>query len=55
MGQPCMIEFEDDTVVELSAEKWNQIIQAGLKECGFTNGQKVRSISNMPDEDKIAQ
>lgn len=40
----CMIEFDDDTVIELSSSKWNQIIQSGLAACGYLNGQKVRSI-----------
>ena len=40
----CTIEFEDDTVVELSSTKWNQIIQSGLRACGYLEGQRVRSV-----------
>lgn len=40
----CTIELSDDTVLELSAGKWNQIIQAGLQACGYLDGQTVRSV-----------
>lgn len=40
----CTIEFDDDTVIELSTSKWNQIIQSGLSACGYLNGQHVKSI-----------
>ena len=40
----CTIEFDDNSVIELSAGKWNQIVQKGLAACGYMNGQKVRSI-----------
>lgn len=40
----CKVELEDDTVIELSGSKWNQIIAAGLKACGYLNGQQVRSV-----------
>lgn len=40
----CTIEFDDDSVLELSACKWNQIIQAGLAACGYPNRLKVRSV-----------
>lgn len=41
----CTIEFEDHTTLELSAKKWNQIIQSGLRACGYTTGQNVRSVT----------
>ena len=40
----CKVELEDDTVIELSGSKWNQIIAAGLRACGYLNGQEVRSV-----------
>ena len=39
-----MVELEDETVIELSGTKWNQIVAAGLKACGYLNGQEVRNI-----------
>ncbi len=43
----CVIEFEDHTVLELSAKRWNQVIQAGLKECGLCKEAAVISIKAM--------
>lgn len=40
----CTIELDDDTKVELSAGKWEQVIQAGLSACGYVDGQTVRNI-----------
>ncbi len=40
----CTIELDDDTVIELSASMWNQIIKCGLTECGYMNGQHIRSV-----------
>ncbi len=41
----CAIEFDDDTVLELSAGRWNQVIQAGLSACGYLKGRTVRSVT----------
>ena len=41
----CTIEFVDDTVLELSGEKWNQIIRTGLSACGYMNGKNIRSVA----------
>ncbi|MBQ8084632.1 MAG: transcriptional repressor, partial [Lachnospiraceae bacterium] len=40
----CKVELEDDTVIEFSGSKWNQIVTAGLKACGYLNGKEVRSV-----------
>lgn len=44
----CTIELEDDTVIELTEEKWNQIVRTGLMACGYADGQKVRSVTARP-------
>ena len=41
----CTIEFDDDTVMKLSARKWTQIIQTGLVACGYMKGQKIKSVT----------
>lgn len=41
----CTIEFDDNSVLELSACKWNQIVQAGLAACGYTDNLKVCNIT----------
>lgn len=38
------VELDDDTVLELSARSWHQIIETGLEQCGYMNGRTVRSI-----------
>lgn len=40
----CTIELDDHTIIELSAQKWTQIIQSGLAACGYLNGQNVKKI-----------
>lgn len=46
----CIIEFEDDTVIHLSAKKWNQVIRTGLEACGYLEGRNVRSVIAKPCE-----
>ena len=48
MKEACTIEFEDESVVELSAIQWHQIIQAGLEKCGYMRGQKIKNVVAMP-------
>lgn len=40
----CMIELDDNTVCQLSAQNWYQVISEGLKACGYVEGQKVTSV-----------
>ncbi len=40
----CTIEFADDSIIELSGEKWNQIIRTGLSACGYMSGKNIRSV-----------
>lgn len=41
----CAIELEDDTVIELSPQRWSQILQTGLKACGYNiDGQQIRCV-----------
>ena len=50
----CTIEFDDDTTLELSGCKWNQVIQKGLIACGYMHGKEVRNIiSNTCTEEKV--
>ncbi len=44
----CTIEFEDASVLELSAEKWHQVIREGLKANGVADGKIIRSVSVLP-------
>lgn len=44
----CTIKFDDESVIQLSAKKWNQIIQTGLAACGYIKGQNVCSVVAKP-------
>lgn len=50
MEEACTIELDDDTVRHLSAKKWNSVIEAGLKACGYIDGQTIRSVVVQPCE-----
>ncbi len=40
----CTIRLDDASVLELSAAKWNKVIQEGLKSLGLVEGQHVISV-----------
>lgn len=44
----CKIELDDDTVIELTAKKWNQVIKSGLDICGYLHDQNIKSIIATP-------
>lgn len=44
MAESCTIKFDDDTIMELPANKWNQIVQTGLSACGYIHGKKVTNV-----------
>lgn len=46
----CTIELNDDTVYYLNAKRWNKIIMAGLKACGYVEKQEIRSVVVRPCE-----
>lgn len=41
----CIIEFDDDTIIELSGKRWNQVVQSGLRACGYSTGHKIKSVT----------
>ena len=41
----CIIQFDDDTIIELSGKNWNQVVQSGLQVCGYSSGHKIRSVT----------
>ncbi len=40
----CIVEFDDNTTTEISAQDWNQVIEAGLSSCGYLKNRSVRSV-----------
>ena len=41
----CVIEFDDDTIIELSGKSQNQVVQLGLRACGYSSGHKIKSVT----------
>ena len=41
----CMIEFDDNTVIQLTNGIWNQVVQKGLDACGYMKGRNVKSVT----------
>lgn len=44
----CRIVFEDDTYCSLSTTEWKNVMQAGLKKCGYSKGKMIRSVNIIP-------
>lgn len=40
----CTVELDDNTIYHLSAGKWNLVVVAGLRACGYLGKQTVRSV-----------
>lgn len=40
----CTVELDDNTIYHLSARKWNLVVAAGLRACGYLGKQTVRSV-----------
>ncbi len=40
----CTIELDDKTVYHLNARDWYEVIQQGLKSCGYLQKQKISSV-----------
>ena len=44
MQASYVIEFDDDTSIRLTPQKWNQILQSGLEACGYSEKKAVRNV-----------
>lgn len=40
----CMVQFDDQTQVNLSSDEWDRIVKAGLKSCGYLDNRDVELI-----------
>lgn len=47
-GDTFSVEFDDNSVINLPAKKWNQIIEKGLAACGYIDNQTVKSVTTIP-------
>lgn len=43
----CVVEFEDGTLCHLSAQKWHNVLKAGLESCGYAANQDIHAVSIM--------
>jgi Fe2+ or Zn2+ uptake regulation protein len=41
----CRLEFEDGTILNLSAEQWSEIVRSGLQQCGYASGKNIKCMS----------
>lgn len=48
LEKACTVIFDDDTALELSGSKWNQIVQSGLAACGYLKERQVRGVLANP-------
>ena len=44
----CVIELDDHTVCQLTAQRWFVVISEGLKACGYLDQQQVTGITLEP-------
>lgn len=44
----CQVELSDGTKLQLSKTQWKQIVESGLKACGYARNQNVMQVSVEP-------
>ncbi len=42
--EKCMVRLSDNTTVDLSEEKWQEILREGLKACGYIDNQDIKHV-----------
>lgn len=47
MENACTIVLDDDTTYDLSTQKWNNVIKAGLTACGYMKNQNISLVTVM--------
>ena len=48
----CKVELDDHSVRQLSGQMLRSVLQAGLKECGYLDSEKIVSVSVREDKDE---
>ena len=41
----CVIEFDDQTVIELTGKTWNNVVQEGLAAIGYPVNSRIKSVT----------
>lgn len=49
-AETCQIELDDDTVCYLSLKQWNEVMKAGLSQCGYRKEQEIRAVNIVKNE-----
>lgn len=44
----CVIAFDDQSFIELSASEWSRVLKAGLKSLDYIGGQNITSVVVQP-------
>ena len=51
----CTVIFDDHTACRLNKTSWDEVIEAGLKACGYLKKRKMVSVNIQPDKLKACQ
>lgn len=43
----CMVELEDGSVIKLEPDMMEKVLEAGILQCGLTEGRQVKELSMM--------
>ena len=43
----CMVELEDGSVIKLEPDMMEKVLEAGILQCGLTEGRQVKDLSMM--------
>lgn len=43
-AERCMVELDNDTVVELNLSSLQQVLEKGMEACGYLEGSKVKNV-----------
>ncbi|MDO5344576.1 MAG: transcriptional repressor [Lachnospiraceae bacterium] len=46
-----LVELEDASVVELNVSSLHNVVEKGLKQCGYSQGKRVKAIRHMQSPD----
>lgn len=45
-GDMVIVTLEDGDELQLTSEEWNEVLQMGLRACGYLEGERIVSVMN---------
>ena len=48
LNNACTVVLSDDGICELSARRWRDVLEAGLRACGYIDDQNIKNITLHP-------